>query len=283
MTGAPDDALARVPGHRRRRDARAVGRCARSAPRRRAGRSPPSATAMGRGRSSSSVRPTATKKAASGSCCGRDRSRCRGHHAVGGPDDEPRRPRRRHPLPGRWRRPQPSGAEPARAAGRPNFALAVRPSLTVWYHQNYGWVGGSGVSMAPAKRYQALTRLGTLKHSGDCAVGSCGARSTTPSAAARSWSSCPTRSPRRCPGPCAGAARGGVERRDADGDSAAARECGGGPLALVASPQSIGFVPPVTWHPTSGGSRSRHRPRVCDSGPRRPSIGHRAARASGTG
>jgi murein peptide amidase A len=52
-----------------------------------------------------------------------------------------------------------------------NFALTVRPALTVWYHQNYGWVGGSGASMAPAKRYQAVTRLGTLKHSGDCAVG----------------------------------------------------------------------------------------------------------------
>jgi len=52
-----------------------------------------------------------------------------------------------------------------------DFALAVRPQLTVWYHQNYGWVGGSGASMAPARRYQALTRLGTLKHSGDCGVG----------------------------------------------------------------------------------------------------------------
>ena len=52
-----------------------------------------------------------------------------------------------------------------------DFALAVRPVLTVWYHQNYGWVGGSGASMAPARQYQALTRLGTLKHSGDCAVG----------------------------------------------------------------------------------------------------------------
>ncbi len=52
-----------------------------------------------------------------------------------------------------------------------DFALAVRPALTVWYHQNYGWVGGSGASMTPAQRYQALTKLGTLKHSGDCAVG----------------------------------------------------------------------------------------------------------------
>ena len=31
-----------------------------------------------------------------------------------------------------------------------DFALADRPSLTVWYHQNYGWVGGSGTSCAPA-------------------------------------------------------------------------------------------------------------------------------------
>ena len=52
-----------------------------------------------------------------------------------------------------------------------NFALATRPSLTVWYHQNYGWVGGSGASITPAKQYQALTGLGTLYRSGDCAKG----------------------------------------------------------------------------------------------------------------
>jgi hypothetical protein len=52
-----------------------------------------------------------------------------------------------------------------------DFALATRPSLTVWYHQNYGWVGGSGASMTPARQYQALTGLGTLKRSGDCARG----------------------------------------------------------------------------------------------------------------
>jgi hypothetical protein len=52
-----------------------------------------------------------------------------------------------------------------------DFALSVRPALSIWYHQNYGWVGGSGASMAPARQYQALTRLGTLKHSGDCTVG----------------------------------------------------------------------------------------------------------------
>jgi hypothetical protein len=70
------------------------------------------------------------------------------------------------------------GADPNRGApGEPEqqavhqFALAVRPVLTIWYHQNYGWVGGSGASMAPARRYQALTHLGTLKHSGDCAAG----------------------------------------------------------------------------------------------------------------
>jgi hypothetical protein len=49
-----------------------------------------------------------------------------------------------------------------------DFALSVRPSLSVWYHQNYGWVGASGASMLPAKQYQALTGLGTLKRSGDC-------------------------------------------------------------------------------------------------------------------
>jgi hypothetical protein len=70
------------------------------------------------------------------------------------------------------------GADPNRQAPKEaeqravyDFALAIRPALTVWYHQNYGWVGGSGASMTPARRYQALTRLGTLKHSGDCAVG----------------------------------------------------------------------------------------------------------------
>jgi protein MpaA len=52
-----------------------------------------------------------------------------------------------------------------------DFALAIRPALTVWYHQNYGWIGGSGASMGPARRYQTLTALGTLKHSGDCALG----------------------------------------------------------------------------------------------------------------
>jgi hypothetical protein len=52
-----------------------------------------------------------------------------------------------------------------------DFALVTRPSLTVWYHQNYAWVGGSGASMAPAGQYQVLTGLGTLNRSGDCAVG----------------------------------------------------------------------------------------------------------------
>ena len=52
-----------------------------------------------------------------------------------------------------------------------DFALDIRPSLTVWYHQNYGWVGGSGTSVTPAMQYQALTGLGTLKRSGDCAKG----------------------------------------------------------------------------------------------------------------
>lgn len=52
-----------------------------------------------------------------------------------------------------------------------DFALDVRPSLTVWYHQNYGWVGGSGASAMPAEQYQERTGLGTLKRSGDCAKG----------------------------------------------------------------------------------------------------------------
>jgi hypothetical protein len=70
-----------------------------------------------------------------------------------------------------------NGADPNRLAPSQieqqavyNFALAIRPSLSVWYHQNYGWVGGSGASMAPARQYQELTELGTLKRSGDCVV-----------------------------------------------------------------------------------------------------------------
>jgi protein MpaA len=70
------------------------------------------------------------------------------------------------------------GADPnRRAPSQPeqqavvDFALAIRPSLTVWYHQNYGWVGGSGASMAPAQRYQQATGLGTLKRSGRCTNG----------------------------------------------------------------------------------------------------------------
>jgi Zinc carboxypeptidase len=71
-----------------------------------------------------------------------------------------------------------NGADPnRRAPSQPeqqavyDFALAIQPSLAVWYHQNYAWVGGSGASTAPATLYQALTGLGTLKRSGDCAVG----------------------------------------------------------------------------------------------------------------
>jgi hypothetical protein len=71
-----------------------------------------------------------------------------------------------------------NGADPNRRAPSQleqravyDFALATRPSLTVWYHQNYGWVGGSGASVSPARQYQALTGLGTLKRSGDCAAG----------------------------------------------------------------------------------------------------------------
>jgi hypothetical protein len=70
------------------------------------------------------------------------------------------------------------GADPNRQApSQPeqravyDFALAIHPALTVWYHQNYGWVGGSGASMAPAHQYDSATHLGSLKHSGDCAVG----------------------------------------------------------------------------------------------------------------
>ena len=71
-----------------------------------------------------------------------------------------------------------NGADPNRLAPSQieqqvvyDFALAIRPSLTVWYHQNYGWIGGSGASVTPARQYQAMTGLGTLKRSGDCAKG----------------------------------------------------------------------------------------------------------------
>jgi hypothetical protein len=71
-----------------------------------------------------------------------------------------------------------NGADPnRRAPSQPEqfavheLAVAIRPSLTIWYHQNYGWIGGSGASMGPAAKYQALTGLGTLKRSGDCGAG----------------------------------------------------------------------------------------------------------------
>jgi len=71
-----------------------------------------------------------------------------------------------------------NGADPNRhAVNQPeqkamyDFALDVRPVLTVWYHQNYGWVGGSGASYGPARDYQEMTGLGSLKRSGDCAKG----------------------------------------------------------------------------------------------------------------
>jgi Succinylglutamate desuccinylase / Aspartoacylase family len=52
-----------------------------------------------------------------------------------------------------------------------DFAVAVAPVLAVYYHQNYGWVGGSGASMDPATRYHDLTGLGPLYRSGDCKLG----------------------------------------------------------------------------------------------------------------
>ena len=72
----------------------------------------------------------------------------------------------------------PGGHDPNRAAPREpeqqavyDFAVAVRPVLAVYYHQNYGWIGGSGASMDPARDYFARTGLGSLKRSGDCALG----------------------------------------------------------------------------------------------------------------
>jgi hypothetical protein len=52
-----------------------------------------------------------------------------------------------------------------------DFALTIRPVLSIWYHQNYGWVGGSGASVVPAMRYHTLSQLGVLNRSGDCKNG----------------------------------------------------------------------------------------------------------------
>ena len=51
------------------------------------------------------------------------------------------------------------------------FARLIRPRLGLYYHQNYGWIGGSGASMAPAQTYQSIVHLDTIKHSGSCANG----------------------------------------------------------------------------------------------------------------
>ena len=68
-----------------------------------------------------------------------------------------------------------NGADPNRAAPTQpeqrtvlDLAVAVRPRKLVFYHQNYGWIGGSGASMKPAQAYQSVVGLGTLNHSGDC-------------------------------------------------------------------------------------------------------------------
>lgn len=72
----------------------------------------------------------------------------------------------------------PGGHDPNRAAPQEreqqavyDLAVAVRPVLAVYYHQNYGWIGGSGASMDPARDYFDRTGLGSLKRSGDCALG----------------------------------------------------------------------------------------------------------------
>jgi hypothetical protein len=70
------------------------------------------------------------------------------------------------------------GADPNRSAPAQreqkavvDFAIGLHPVLTVWYHQNYAWVGGSGRSMAPAAHYESIAHLGTLHRSGDCKLG----------------------------------------------------------------------------------------------------------------
>ena len=71
-----------------------------------------------------------------------------------------------------------NAADPTRAAPSQQeqkallvFARTVRPKLAVYYHQNYGWIGGSGASMAPAQAYQSVVHLGVVNRSGDCANG----------------------------------------------------------------------------------------------------------------
>jgi hypothetical protein len=68
------------------------------------------------------------------------------------------------------------GADPNRKAptlleqqGVHALALEVQPAVTVWYHQNYGWIGGSGASMEPARTYQQASGMTQLNRSGDCA------------------------------------------------------------------------------------------------------------------
>lgn len=71
-----------------------------------------------------------------------------------------------------------NGTDPNRAApSQPEqnallaFARVIRPHLGVYYHQNYGWIGASGTTTAPAQTYQSIVHLGTIKHSGSCTNG----------------------------------------------------------------------------------------------------------------
>ena len=71
-----------------------------------------------------------------------------------------------------------NGADPNRAApAQPeqkavfDLAVAVRPTLSIWYHQNYGWIGWSGTDERAGQLYHDLTRLGPLYQSGDCKHG----------------------------------------------------------------------------------------------------------------
>jgi hypothetical protein len=71
-----------------------------------------------------------------------------------------------------------NGADPNRAAPfQPeqravlDLARSVHPTTSVYYHQNYGWIGGSGQSMQPARTYQSLVHTGALRPSGSCTAG----------------------------------------------------------------------------------------------------------------
>ena len=114
-----------------------------------------------------------------------------------------------------------NGADPnRRAPSQPeqqavhDFALAIRPSLTVWYHQNYGWVGGSGASIDAGEAVPGADRAGDVEAQWRLRRGvhvvpdrRRARQQLDPGRAARRAHA------RRRPGPCARAARRRLRRR----------------------------------------------------------------------